>query len=380
MLNRIKDIIYNLVGWLARMGPATTHSGKVLIVRVDEIGDYMLWRPLIPELCKAERFTGMQFTLCGNSSWRSLYEQLDADTFDQTVWLDKTRFKQDLFYRYRFLQQIHKKGFSWVINPTYSRDKRNDDAIVKAAAAPDNFGMVANTENWRSYDKGYDRNLYLHCWAGPDTPLFELIRNRKFTEYVTGKNIETIHWQIAEAKLPALSIALPEKFVVIFPGSRSKHRIWPAAYFAEVAQHFQQKDGLAIVVCGGNGDQIYTEAFKEAFAESVTDLTGATRLPELLTILHRAEALVTVDTGSVHLAAAVGCRVLGIYNGSQYGRFSPYPLNLTNKVISIYPTEIEEHLENPTMIQQKYLYTVAIPYQWVQPKQVIELLNHSFHA
>lgn len=380
MLNRIKDIIYNLVGWLARLGPASTHSGKVLIVRVDEIGDYMLWRPLIRELCKAERFKGMQLTLCGNSSWRSLYEQLDADTFDQTVWLDKTRFKEDLFYRYRFLQQIHKKGFRWVINPTYSRDKRNDDAIVKAAAAPDNFGMVANTENWRSYDKGYDRNLYLHCWVGTASPLFELTRNRKFTEYVTGKNIETIHWQIPEAKLPTLSITLPEKFVVIFPGSRSKHRIWPAAYFAEVAQNFQQKDGLAIVVCGGNGDRIYADAFKEAFVGSVTDLTGTTRLKELLTILHRAEALVTVDTGSVHLAAAVGCRVLGIYNGSQYGRFSPYPLDITNKVNSIYPNEIAEDLVNRTMIHQKYLYTVSIPYQWVQPKQVIELLNNSFHA
>jgi len=380
MLNRIKDIIYNLVGWLARLRRLNIHSGKVLIVRVDEIGDYMLWRPMIPELCKASRFNGMQFTLCGNSSWRSLYEQLDADTFDKTIWLDKTRFKQDLFYRYRFLKQIRKEGFGWVINPTYSRDKRNDDAIVIAAAAPDNFGMVANTENWRTYDKGYDQNLYRHCWAGPTTPLFELIRNQKFTEYVTGKNIETIHWKIPEAKLPALSSALPEKFVVVFPGSRSKLRIWPAAYFAEVAQYFQQKDGLAIIICGGNGDRLYAEAFKEAFSGSVTDLTGATRLPEILTILHRAEALVTVDTGSVHLAAAVGCRVLGIFNGSQYGRFSPYPIEMTNSVISIYPSEITEDLDNPTIIQEKYLYTVAIPYQWVQPKQVIENLNHSFHA
>jgi hypothetical protein len=53
---------------------------------------------------------------------------------------------------------------------------------------------------------------------------------------------------------------------------------------------------------------------------------------------------------------------------------------MSNKVISIYPTEIAEDLINPTMIQQKYLYTVTIPYQWVQPKQVIENLNHSFHA
>ena len=105
MLNRIKDIIYNLVGWAARLGLATTHSGKVLIVRVDEIGDYMLWRPMIPELCKADRFSGKQFTLVGNSSWRSLYEQLDADTFDKTLWLDKTRFKQDIIYRYRFFSR-----------------------------------------------------------------------------------------------------------------------------------------------------------------------------------------------------------------------------------------------------------------------------------
>jgi len=380
MLNRIKDIIYNLVGWLARLGQATTHSGKVLIVRVDEIGDYMLWRPMIPELCKADRFSGKQFTLVGNSSWRSLYEQLDADTFDKTLWLDKTRFKQDLIYRYRFLKQIHKEGFGWVINPTYSRDKRNDDAIVKAAAAAENFGMVANTENWRTYDSGYDRNLYQHYWVGPTTPLFELIRNQKFTEYVTGKNIETIHWQIPNAKLPTLSFALPEKFVVIFPGSRSKLRIWPAAYFAEVAQYFHENHGMAIVICGGSGDRIYADAFKEAFAGLVTDLTGATRLPELLSILHRAAALVSVDTGSVHLAAAVGCRVLGIFNGSQYGRFSPYPIEISNKVISIYPTEIAEDLVNPTIIQNKYLYTVTIPYQWVQPKQVIEKLNHSFHA
>jgi ADP-heptose:LPS heptosyltransferase len=137
---------------------------------------------------------------------------------------------------------------------------------------------------------------------------------------------------------------------------------------------------MAIVICGGSGDRIYADAFKEAFAGLVTDLTGATLLPELLTILHRAEALVTVDTGSVHLAAAVGCRVFGIYNGSQYGRFSPYPLEMSNKVISIYPTEIAEDLVNPTIIQNKYLYTVTTPYQWVQPKQVIENLNHCFHA
>jgi len=375
MLNRIKDIIYSITGWLARMGTRKSHANKVLLVRVDEIGDYMLWRPLIEELCSWQRLSGSEITLCGNHSWKSLFETLDAELLDSTIWLDKSRFKSDIFYRFRFLKKVYQEGFGIVINPTYSRDKRNDDAIVKAVKAPENIGMVANKENWRVYDEGYDEGLYTDIWEGPTTPLFELERNRLFTEYVTGKSIQHIQWQIPEAKLPALSIALPEKFVVIFPGSRSIHRIWPAAYFAEVAQHCLKNYGYAIVICGGNADKIYAAAFKKVFKESVTDLTGVTRLPELLTILHRAAALITVDTGSVHLAAAVGCKVLGIYNGSQYGRFAPYPNELAPQVVAIYPDTIRQDLQDPQIISSKYTYTVSIPYHLVQPSQVIHHLN-----
>ncbi|NDA61675.1 MAG: lipopolysaccharide heptosyltransferase family protein [Chitinophagia bacterium] len=375
MLNRIKDIIYNLIGWMARIGSRKIHANKVLIIRVDEIGDYMLWRPFISGLCNWQRLTGMEITLCGNNSWRSLYEQLDDELFGSTIWLDKSQFKSDIFYRFQFLKKVYKEGFRIVINPTYSRDKRNDDAIVKAAKALENIGMLPNKENCRPYDEGYDEDLYTNTWEGPTTPLFELKRNCLFTEHVTGKSIKHIQWQIPEAKLPALSIALPEKFVVIFPGSRSKHRIWPAAYFAEVAQYCLQNYGYGIVICGGNADKIYAEAIKKIFSGTVTDFTGATRLPELLTVLHRAEVLITVDTGSVHLAAAVECKVLGIYNGSQYGRFAPYPNELAPHVVAIYPETIQQDLQDPKIIASKYTYTVSIPYHSVQPSQVIQHLK-----
>ena len=375
MLNRIKDIIYDLILFCINLKKLSKKTDKLAVIRVDEIGDYMLWRPVIEHLIKAYRFKGLNITLYGNDSWRSLYEHLDENMFNRVIWINKKKFKSNLIYRYCILNEVKKEGFSSVINPTFSRDKRFDDAIVKAAKAPENIGMVANKENWRAYDEGYDEGLYTDIWEGPTTPLFELERNRLFTEYVTGKSIQHIQWQIPEAKLPALSIALPEKFVVIFPGSRSKHRIWPADYFAEVALHCLQNFGFSIVICGGNADKLYAAAFKKVFKESVTDLTGVTRLPELLTILHRAAALITVDTGSVHLAAAVGCKVLGIYNGSQYGRFAPYPNELAPQVVAIYPDTIRQDLQDPQIISSKYTYTVSIPYHLVQPSQVIHHLN-----
>jgi ADP-heptose:LPS heptosyltransferase len=127
-----------------------------------------------------------------------------------------------------------------------------------------------------------------------------------------------------------------------------------------------------VVLCGGAGDIGYANAFKELFPGNVTDLTGATGLPQLLTILRGAQWLVTVDTGSVHLAAAVGCTVTAIFNGSQYGRFAPYPRELTQSIHAIYPKEIALDLQNPTIIRDQYTFTVDVPYDLVQPAQIIE--------
>jgi ADP-heptose:LPS heptosyltransferase len=77
----------------------------------------------------------------------------------------------------------------------------------------------------------------------------------------------------------------------------------------------------------------------------------------------------------VHLAAAVGCPVSAIFNGSQFGRFAPYPEELQHKIQAVYPTEIKSALAQPEIVQKKYLYTVDIPYELVLPSQVIKTIN-----
>jgi ADP-heptose:LPS heptosyltransferase len=379
MFNRWKDILYDLTGLLARMGVSGSGGKKALVVKVDEIGDYMLWRPVMRHLLQAKVLEGKELTLCGNASWRSLYEQLDSDCFQEVIWLDKKRFKRDLRYRFSILKELNRAGYEVVINPTYSRDKRNDDALVKAAAGKLVYGMVANEENLRPYERGYDKGMYHHLFKGPEEVMFEMLRNRLFTEYVTGVTMTELVGQVNSEDLPAVSVILPQKYLVIFPGSRSAKRIWPAAYFAEVAAYCQERWDWEVVLCGGPADLPYAAAFQEQFSGRVTDLTGATRLPELLTILKGAQWLVTVDTGSVHLAAAVGCHVSAIFNGSQFGRFAPYPEFLQHKIQAVYPTEIKTDLAQKEIVQKKYLFTVDIPYELVQPAQVIETINPLTH-
>jgi ADP-heptose:LPS heptosyltransferase len=174
--------------------------------------------------------------------------------------------------------------------------------------------------------------------------------------------------------LPQSHIALPKDgYFIVFPGSRSSARIWDTENFIEVSNYLYQKYKLTAIVCGGQGDIIYAERFIQAYSNPVINIIAKTSLPELLSIIKNAACLLSVDTGSIHLAAAVDCLALGIFNGSQYGRFSPYPKEINSKIISFYPKQVLEDINKNAL--SKYELISSISYNDVSPNEVIDYLN-----
>ncbi|MFZ2785253.1 MAG: glycosyltransferase family 9 protein [Sediminibacterium sp.] len=375
MLNRLKGILYDGALLLAKTGSRDLPARRLLIIRTDEIGDYMLWRKFLPQLAAYYRAQGYEIHFLGNSSWKSIYDLLDHSLADQTIWMNKTAFKKSLNYRYQLLKQVYRYSYETVINPIFSRDKRNDDAIVCATHARYRIGMKANPEAVKPYEQGYDKGLYTTLFDHPEKPLFEFYRNRLFTAFITGQPVSEENTRIQRGLLPALPEGLPEQYFVVFPGSRSSARIWAIEHFITVSNYLFENYGLTAVLCGGPGDQPYTNAFEMAYRHPLVNLGGKTSLPQLLAVLSAAQCLISVDTGSVHLAAAVGCTVFGVFNGSQYKRFAPYPPAMHSRFFAAYPEAVEQELKAATVIPSKYEFTVNIPYNRVQPQQLIQLIQ-----
>jgi len=374
MLNRFKGILYDITLFFAASGIRKHRTAKALIVRVDEIGDFMLWQNFIPEIVQSERLKGYKLHFCGNRSWKSIFDLEYPHLFQQTIWLDKISFKKKLFYRFQFLRIIYKERYDIIINPTYSRAKRIDDAIVRAAKAKRRVGMNRNQENYAWYEMNFDQHLYTDLFIHKEKPVFEFYRNRLFTEYLTGKKspVQNITFN-SENIAAAIDQKLPEKFFVVFPGSRSKSRIWPASHFIEVSNYLFQQFGWTAVICGAHNDAVYAKNFIEQYQHPMMNIVGNTSLPEMLLVLKKANCLLSVDTGSVHLASAVGCTVFGIYNGSQYGRFAPYPKELKNNFFAIYPDEVERDIKENKI--SKYELISSIPYLDISPAKVLRKIN-----
>lgn len=97
----------------------------------------------------------------------------------------------------------------------------------------------------------------------------------------------------------------PGGYAVLHPGASSPSRRWPPRRYAAVGDALAA-DGLRIVLTGVAREHPLTAEVAAAMRAPALDLTGATTLAGLATLLRDTAVLVGNDTGSAHLAAAVG--------------------------------------------------------------------------
>lgn len=104
-----------------------------------------------------------------------------------------------------------------------------------------------------------------------------------------------------------------EMIAVIHPGSGGSARDWPLTRFGELGARLAQDPRLRLLVTGGPGETGAVHAVAKDAGPRAVPLAGALSLPELAALYARAAVVVANSTGPLHLAAALGTPVVGIY-------------------------------------------------------------------
>jgi lipopolysaccharide heptosyltransferase II len=115
-----------------------------------------------------------------------------------------------------------------------------------------------------------------------------------------------------------------EKRIILNPGARWDNKRWPAEYFRELLQILAAKyPGYQLVLLGGKSDYELSCAIKKGSGTTL-DLTGQTSLLEMVEVIRGARAMITNDTGPMHIAAAVGTPLVPIFGPTEPARTGPY--------------------------------------------------------
>jgi heptosyltransferase I len=150
----------------------------------------------------------------------------------------------------------------------------------------------------------------------------------KFCEPLGLKQTQ-VEWNIpvppADREWAAAQLPDGAPWLLISPCSSHALRNWAPDRYAAVADN-AAANGWRIVICGGRStlERTTTDAILAAMKAPALDLVGKDTLKQALALLERATLVLTPDAGPLHMANAMGTKVLGLFACTDRERCGPY--------------------------------------------------------
>lgn len=127
--------------------PAKDGRRRILVIRLDRIGDFALYLPFAAALRRAFPPESCHITLLGNTLWMPLARRM-LD-FDRFIELDPQRFLTDAVLRRTLLDEVAAMRCGLLLQPRFHRELLLEDLIAMAAAAPESLAFSGTTRHIR---------------------------------------------------------------------------------------------------------------------------------------------------------------------------------------------------------------------------------------
>lgn len=322
----LKNLI-TLFDYICMLSNTNVKSNSILLVRLDAIGDFILWLDSAKEFRRI--YPGKKIILLSNSVLTKFARNFDY--WDEVWPLNLTKFKFNVFYRFKIIRSIRTASFEIAIQPTYSRFFLLGDTIIRATKAPIKIGYDGDNLNIKIKDKCKSDAWYTHLIKNNPDNIFELQKNAHFLQVFF---LPSFIPSISKINIPSSldsSFNFEKKYFIVFPGASWDRRIWEAAKFSELIKRIYFENSFIPVLCGSNSDLQICNTIQELSDLPCINLAGKTSLIELAKVIKNAEFLISNETSAVHLAAAVSTPFICILGGGHFGRFMPYPDEFLDK-------------------------------------------------
>jgi ADP-heptose:LPS heptosyltransferase len=112
-------------------------------------------------------------------------------------------------------------------------------------------------------------------------------------------------------------------YALLNPGAGWPNKRWPPDRFAALAAWLRERRALRSLVLWGPPERALAEAIA-ASSGGAAEMAPPTSIRDVLTLARGARIMVSGDTGPLHLGAAMGTPLVGLYGPTAPGRNGPF--------------------------------------------------------
>ena len=322
-------ILFDSIALWVAIVPKHNQQKLVLLVRQDAIGDFILWLDTAKEYRKYYPPENCKIILIGNALWSDLAKGLPF--WDEVLPVNVKAFKTLSRYRWNILRKVRNFGAEIAIQPTYSREFYHGDSLIRASNASKKVSSAGNMSNRNQLKSNLADRWHTELIPSSPEQLSELERNAEFFSGFIKKLYLPSYPELELSCDCNIQELKRKSFYILSLGANKKYREWPYKYYAKIAQKIHKKTGWLGLICGAENEFYLGEHIKKLCDAPLQNYTGQTTLSELTCLLAKSQILISNETGTAHIANAVGTPTVCILGGGHFGRFVPYP-ELSGKI------------------------------------------------
>ena len=328
---------------------------NVLIIFLDAIGDYILFRNFLSEIRESSKFKDYTITLLGCEKFKDFALYCDGNVVDKFLWVPHRSQNMSLEQWEKIRKDLHEQQgmnhyYDTIILASYNSAGKREviEYFLKYVVSREKIIYV----EWRN-PKIHDPNnflnyTYVYVNHANAFEKFEFDLNKDFWEDILGKKISLSYPKIQLENIQSDYIHPEKKYIVINPCAQDKYRMWNIQNYVELIQYFTKKD-FHIILCCAKSEESYCKQLAEKCLADI-EIRAGLSVPDLLATLKSSALYIGQDSGCFHIAAACDIKALCLSAGNAYFRFMNYPRNRQNIKI-LFPYGIEEEIKkNPQLV------------------------------
>lgn len=352
---KILKLIFLLIDFSLRHFKGTPIFNSLIIVRTDAIGDYILFRNFLSALKSDLNYQKTYLTLICNIACKDLAINLDTSFVNRFIFIDKKSFGINIFYRFKFLLNLKKYSYDFLLNPIYSKDLISE-TLCKNIISRKKIAFYGDNSNLTNSVLKKENQKYDLLFSSTKELLYEFNRNKEFFEFFLKKKL-SIPLEIKHSSLESFrkineKFEIEKPFAILFIGASISLRKWQISNFMKIATYLSQKYRQNIVLCSGKEDlgdaKIIQKSLSYQIDTKIYNLIGKTNLIELASLIYYQSILISNETSAPHLATALHKTCIVISNGNHLFRFTP-PRTYKNYHLILHPNVPKEKKEFKTL-------------------------------
>ena len=218
---------------------------KILFIKNDNLGDFIIWENIFLNFKKY--YKNYQIYLICNSKLHSFLNNRFENRIN-LIFLNRTKFLFNIFYRINFLRKLYKLNFDIIINPLISRNLILSDQIVKNFEKSKKIAFKDNQDQLPNFFSKLSNSYYDKLILQENCD--EVTNNQKLYEKITKKRIQN-YLTLKKRSL----LNLKKKYVLISFGTSDRRRNIPNNTIIKISNYLLENTNLILVFTGISLDQ-----------------------------------------------------------------------------------------------------------------------------